>query len=242
MTQRGEDYAIEAVARPSLSSELVERMREMILEGELEAGKKVPERRLTELFGVSRTPLREAIKILAHEGYVALVPNRGAVVAEDDEAEIDELFPILAALEGLAGELAALRADEAMIGEITERTDALRRSFESRDRLVYFETNQAIHDGLLEASGNRSLIRQHGLIARRIFRARYQANLSEIRWREAIEEHEAMSAALKRRDPEGLGRTMRAHLMNKLRSIREGREAKRKGSEARTAASAGEFA
>ncbi|MEO9786344.1 MAG: GntR family transcriptional regulator, partial [Aurantimonas coralicida] len=87
------------LSRPALAVELTDRMRRMIMEGELQAGEKVPEKALTERFGVSRTPVREALKVLAHEGFVQLVPNRGAIVSGETMNELTELFPLVAALE-----------------------------------------------------------------------------------------------------------------------------------------------
>ncbi|TKT82486.1 GntR family transcriptional regulator [Aquamicrobium sp. LC103] len=208
------------LARPALSVELTDRVRELIMEGELKEGHKVPERYLTERFGVSRTPLREAIKVLAHEGFVVLVPNRGAVVAPQSLDEIEEILPIVGALEGLAGELAAQHASDADIRNISRLTDRLREAFEARDRPTYFQINQSIHAAIIQAAGNPALLRNHATFARRIYRARYQANLSESRWKEATEEHEKIAEALAARDAKGLGELLREHLSHKMRSIR----------------------
>lgn len=97
---------IEYLSRPALAVELTDRLRGLIMEGELKPGEKIPERMLTERYGVSRTPVREAVKVLAAEGLVVLVQNRGAVVSKLTVAELEEIFPVLAALEGVAGELA----------------------------------------------------------------------------------------------------------------------------------------
>ncbi|WP_185983466.1 GntR family transcriptional regulator [Aureimonas mangrovi] len=208
------------IARPALSVEITDRLRAMIMEGELAEGEKVPERRLTELFAVSRTPLREAIKVLAHEGFVTLVPNRGAVVAPQSLREVEELMPIVAALEGAAGELAAEAASASEIEAIGEMTRALRTAFEAGDRPAYFDLNQRIHAAIIAAARNPTLARTHATLAQRVYRARYQANLSSERWREATEEHEAIAVSLASRDAARLGAALRAHLTHKLRSLR----------------------
>ncbi|SFA96985.1 DNA-binding transcriptional regulator, GntR family [Poseidonocella pacifica] len=205
--------------RKALAVELTDMLREIILEGELSPGEKVPEKALTERFGVSRTPLREAMKVLAAEGLIDLVPNRGAFIASQTEEELSDLFPVLASLEGLAGELAAAAASEAQIAEIRRLTQALRTSHEEADRPTYFAINQAIHAAILEASGNECLRRTHALVAYRIQRARYQANLTQRRWTEAVSEHERIAEALVARDAGGLGQLMKAHMLNKLHSI-----------------------
>ncbi len=207
------------VIRPALSAEISDRMRRMIMEGELKAGEKVPEKALTERFGVSRTPIREALKILAHEGFVELVQNRGAIVARQTMAELDELFPVIAALEGAAGELAATIATRDAIAVLGALVVKLRKAHDAGDRPTYFEINQAIHAGILQAADNPTLAKHHAILAQRVFRARYQANLSPERWLQATEEHEAIQRALEARDGHRLGALMREHLMHKLQAL-----------------------
>jgi len=160
--------APDPIGRTALAVEITNRLRQMILEGQLEPGEKVNEKRLTEQFGVSRTPLREALKVLANEGLLDLIPHRGAVITRQSEAELAEVFRVLAALEGLAGELAADHAGEAALQEITALTRDLRRSFEQSDRPTYFRINQAIHNAILAAAGNDTLLRSHELLAFRV--------------------------------------------------------------------------
>ena len=187
------------LSRPALAVELTDRMRRMIMEGELQAGEKVPEKALTERFGVSRTPVREALKVLAHEGFVQLVPNRGAIVSGETMNELTELFPQIAA-----------------IADLTRRLGA---AYEARDRPAYFEINQAIHSAILAAAANPTLSQHHAMVARRVYRARYQANLTPERWLTATREHEGIQAALEARDGPLLGSLMKAHLTHKLESL-----------------------
>ncbi len=213
------------LVRPVLAVELTDRIRRMIMEGELKPGEKVPERELTLRFGVSRTPVREALKVLANEGFVQLLPHRGAMVSRQTPEELSEIFPVIAALEGVAGELAAERASDEEIGRVTEMTRALRLSYEAGDRPRYFDINQAIHKTILAAARNKTLAQQHAALAGRIYRARYAANLEKQRWLAAIREHEAIAAALSQRDGQKLGRLMKEHFENKLRSLLSGGEA-----------------
>ena len=207
------------LVRPALSAEISDRMRRMIMEGELKAGEKVPEKALTERFGVSRTPIREALKVLAHEGFVELVQNRGAIVSRQTSAELQELFPVIAALEGAAGELASTIATPKAIESLGVLAVELREAYEAKDRPTYFRINQAIHAGILVAAGNSTLVKHHAILAQRVFRARYQANLSPERWLQATEEHEAIQRALEARDGRRLGELMRQHLMHKLEAL-----------------------
>lgn len=208
------------IGRTALAVEITNRLRQMILEGQLDPGEKINEKRLTEQFGVSRTPLREALKVLASEGLLSLIPHRGAVITRQSEAELDEVFRVLAALEGLAGELAAEQAEDRTLQEIVHLTNDLRRSFEQADRPTYFRINQAIHNAILAATGNDTLMRSHELLAFRVQRARYQANLTPDRWRAAVEEHEAIAEALLARNAERCSKLMRDHLLQKFASIK----------------------
>lgn len=210
----------ERIGRTALAVEIANRLRQMILEGQLKPGEKVNEKLLTERFGVSRTPLREALKVLASEGLLDLIPHRGAVITRQSEEELAEVFRVLAVLEGLAGELAAENADDAALEEIDALTRRLRESFERSERPVYFQINQAIHRAILAAAGNETLQRSHELLAYRVQRARYQANLTPERWRAAVEEHEAIAAALRARDAQQAGSLMKAHLLRKFAAIR----------------------
>ena len=208
------------IGRTALAVEIANRLRQMILEGQLQPGEKINEKALTEQFGVSRTPLREALKVLAAEGLLDLIPHRGAVITRQSEAELSEVFCVLAALEGLAGELATMQADAETVQDIEEMTAALRRTYEEADRPTYFRINQAIHKAILAAAGNVTLLRTHELLAFRVQRARYQANLTPERWRAAVEEHEAIIEALRTRDAERCGKLMKDHLLSKFASIK----------------------
>jgi DNA-binding GntR family transcriptional regulator len=215
MEARNENHLV----RPVLAVELTDRIRRMIMEGDLKPGEKVPERELTLRFGVSRTPVREALKVLAAEGHVQLLPNRGAIVSRQTLEELAEIFPIIAALEGVAGELAAARATNDDIAGICELTKRLRITYDAGDRPRYFEINQQIHTAILGAAGNKTLSQHHAALAVRIYRARYAANLEKKRWLAAIKEHEAIALALVQRDGPRLGRLMKEHFQNKLRSL-----------------------
>lgn len=207
------------IGRTALAVEITNRLRQMILEGQLQPGEKIREKILTQQFGVSRTPLREALKVLAAEGLLELIPHRGTLVTKQSDSEIAEVFQVLAALEGLAGELAARHASAELLEDIFGMTERLRQSYEQSDRPTYFRINQEIHKALLNAAGNETLVKSHELLAHRVQRARYQANLTPARWRSAVEEHEAIAEALSNRDARKTAELMRDHLLKKLQSI-----------------------
>lgn len=206
---------IQTIERPSLHAELVERLRSLVIEDELKPGEKVPEKALCEAFGVSRTPLREALKVLASEGLIVLQANRGARVSEITIGELDKTFPIIAALEQLAGELACEKLSDAGIANVEKRHKEMVAAYRNNDRHAYFQANQAIHNAIIAGAGNDILETHHRLLASRVRRARFMVNLSDERWAEAIAEHEQMIALLKARNAQGLGALLRTHMLNK---------------------------
>jgi DNA-binding GntR family transcriptional regulator len=229
------------IRRRSLHDELVDRLREMVLEGVLPAGKRVPEKELCTQFAVSRTPLREALKVLASEGLLELLPNRGAVVTLLTEKDIEDAFPVLANLEGMVGELACARISDEEIVEIQTQHGKMVDCYKRGDRPTYFAINQLIHDHIMAAAGNDVLADVHRLISLRLRLARYSANMSDERWRHAVEEHEEFLEPLKARNGERLAALLKTHIENKakavLDSLRAARsDGARRNAETRTAA------
>lgn len=215
----------DSIKRPTLHEELVERLRNLVVEDVLKPGEKVPEKQLCDSLGVSRTPLREALKVLASEGFVVLQANRGARVASVTREELENTFPVLATLEQLAGEFACQHMDSAEIELIERRHADMLKAYKSHDRQAYFKANQDIHQALIRGARNDILESHHKLLAARVRRARFMANLSDERWAQAIDEHEAMMGLLRDRDADGLGKSMKLHMMNKLSALVKALEA-----------------
>jgi DNA-binding GntR family transcriptional regulator len=209
-------------ARPtaSLHEGLLVALRDFIVEGNLADGARVPERALCERFNISRTPLREALKVLAAEGLIELLPNRGARVRELSPADIRELFDVMGGLEALAGRLACERISEAEFAEIERIHHDMYRFYLRRDMHGYFHCNQAIHQLIVAAAGNATLSATYAGLAGRIRRVRYSANLAKDRDRlgEAMREHEAILDALRRRAGPELSDILFLHLRNKLKA------------------------
>lgn len=210
----------EPIARRSLHDELVERLRGMISSGALAPGEKIQEKVLCQQFGVSRTPLREALKVLASEGIVTLQPHRGATVASLSVPELEEVFPVMGALESLSGEIACRLITDQEIAKIASLHRNMVEHWRRRELQPYFKLNQAIHQAILEATHNETLISVYRGLAGRLLTARYVANMSEDRWREAVAEHEAILTALQARDGPGLAVILKSHLANKLATVR----------------------
>lgn len=205
-----------ARARPvrrTKPTEVAARIREMILEDELPPGAPIRERQLAERLGVSRTPLREALKLLAAEGLVELAPRRGATVAAPSRAEIRELLEVLGGLEGFAARLACGRAQPAQLRELRALHHEMVAAWLRGDRLGYFHRNQTIHRAIVQLAGNRALSDYHRAINARVYRARYICNLRTRRWEQAIREHEQILDALERRDAAAVGSLLETHVL-----------------------------
>ncbi|MCE4224070.1 GntR family transcriptional regulator [Methylobacterium sp. C25] len=204
----------------SLHGEVLTRLRDFIVEGNLSAGARIPERDLCERFGISRTPLREALKVLASEGLVDLLPNRGARVRHLGERELADLFDVMGGLESLAGRLACERMTTEDYEVIEKLHHEMYSFFIRKDLHGYFAKNQAIHENIVAITKNDALISTYTTYAGRVRRARYSANLDEDRdrWGEAMREHEEILDALRRRDGAGLSDILFRHLRNKHRA------------------------
>lgn len=207
------------IVRKSLHEELVDHLHAMILGGDLAPGEKVPERALCEQFGVSRTPLREALKIVATDGLVRLEQNRGAWVTEVTVQEIEEVFPVLAALEALAGELACHNITAKELSAIRAVHDRMGLCFRKRDLDGYFRLNQEIHRAIVHAARNPTLATTWQSLSVRVQRARYLANMSDDRWSAAMAEHDSILQLLETRDAQRLGRLLSEHLLAKRDAV-----------------------
>jgi len=207
------------IGRRPLHEEAVDQLRDLIVRGELAPGTRLNERVLAAQLGISRTPLREAFKLLAAEGLVDLLPNRGAIVAPIEPARISETLAVMGALEGLAGELACRNASAERIAEIRALHYEMLATHARRDLAGYFRYNQAIHLKIVEASGNAVLANSYRQLNASVRRARYMANLSQERWDDAVREHERILAALAARDATRLKQLLRDHLAAKLAAV-----------------------
>lgn len=207
------------IVRRPLHEEATDRLRDMIVQGRLAAGERLNERLLTAQLGLSRTPLREAIKVLATEGLVELLPNRGAIVAPMDATRLGEALAVMGALEALAGELACLSASDAQINEIRALHYEMLAYHARGDLAGYFKFNQAIHLKIVKYSGNTVLYNTYRQLNGNVRRARYMANLSKERWDAAVREHGEILAALGARDVKRIKALLSDHLAHKLSSV-----------------------
>ena len=213
--------ALAPIKRQSLHDELTERLRHLIIEGNLVPGAKLSEKDLCDTFGVSRTPLREPLKVLATEGLVELTPNRDASVARLTLSDLEETFPIMGALEAVSGELACRHITDAGIARVRELHARMVAKYKASDLNSCFKLNEQIHDAIMDAARNPTLAQMQRGLSGRIRRARYMANMSPTRWSHAVEEYEAIVEALAARKGKRLAKILKAHLTNKLETVRK---------------------
>ena len=201
----------------SLHSRLVAGIRDIILRGEIAEGAKVPEAALCARFGVSRTPLREALKALATEGLVTLRPNRGAVVAPLDAAILAEVFEAKEALERFIGTAAANRTTANDLRALEELHADLRAAAAVPDR--YSALNAAFHDRLAAAAGNGQVQQIYAGLQAQVRRARHAVNHDPARIAASLAEHEGIMAALRIRAPLDLADRLARHNAATARAI-----------------------
>ena len=195
----------------SLHGNLVAQIRAILVDGELADGTRIPEGELCQRFNVSRTPLRGALKVLAAEGFVVLRPNRGAIVAPLDPAEIPPLFEFKGALERLIGLTAAERASDTEIAELEHIHLALDAAAVKGDYKLYTRLNYMFHRNLAAASKNAILTQNYDVIQQRIWRYRFIVNEYEKRCQESFAEHERIITALRARTPLDLAERLEFH-------------------------------
>ena len=211
--------ALPRVERQRLHDTVVDHLRRFIVEGVLEPGRKLNERELCETLGISRTPLREALKVLAAEGLIEISPNRGASVSKMSEAELREMFELMSGLEAFSGELACERITAAEIAEIKALHYAMLACRAQNDLAGYYSRNQAIHDKINEAARNSALRQTYISVNRRLQALRFRSNYQITKWDRAIHDHAEMLEALDARDGKRLASILRHHLLEKRDAV-----------------------
>jgi DNA-binding GntR family transcriptional regulator len=207
---------------PTLPAGAAEHLRELIIEGELAPGTRLNERALGERLGISRTPLREALRVLAAEGLVLLHPNRGAQVVSLSGDDVRESFEVMSSLEALSGELACQRITDAEVAEIKALTFEMLACHARADLPAYYRLNRRIHDQINRAARNALLERTYRTLNLRIQALRFRSNFERGKWNRAAREHLAMVEALEARDGAALAALLRTHLYQKGEAVLEG--------------------
>lgn len=200
------------IAWRSLHETVTARLRDLIVEGHLPEGSRIIEKQLCEKLGISRTPLREAFKVLAVEGLIEIQPNRGAIVRRIETREARDMLTVISRMEALAGELACANATDAEIAGVRVLHDRMMELFAKRERMLYFGVNQSIHLEIVRIARNDVLRAMHAQLHARMKRIRFRGNDIPGNWAAAVADHERIIAALEARDGKLLGALLQKHL------------------------------
>ena len=202
------------LAAPALYEQVAERLRNRIFAHELPQGGWIDEQALALEYGISRTPLREALKVLAAEGLVVLKPRRGCYVTELSEQDIDEVFPVMAMLEGRVAELAARRATGADFSRLAAIHLELEEHAATNNADRFFEANQRFHTALQEIAGNRYLAQLIDDARKLIKLTRRDSLRLEGRLKQSLQEHREILEALRAKDAALARQAMHDHLLS----------------------------
>ncbi len=211
----------ESISIKLIHDELLTKLRDCIITGKLRSGEKIPEKDLCDHFGISRTPLREALKVLAYEGLVVLNHNRGAIVKPLTMQDITEAFPIYSRLEALAGELACKQLSQREMDELQALHDKMAACYERGDLRGLRAANENIHSRIQAASRNRNLVQIMRAVSGRVRRIRLSITIPETRLACALIEHEQIMVALEKRDSSLLSLAIRDHIGNTFQFFRD---------------------
>ncbi len=209
--------------RKSLAEEAADTLREFVLLGKLEAGMPVPERDLAEALGISRTPLKEALRILENEGLIVYGPTRRPRVADPTQEELAQNLAVLGALEALAGELACEHATEEEIARVVELGQRMANAPDGTDPLEFFGWDMEFHETIVRASRNAPLQETHHRYNARLWRARFISSKLRTGRDSTLGQHEDIMDALSRRDKAATAKHMRRHLETAVSNIAKAR-------------------
>ncbi len=203
-----------SLAPRALYQEVAELLRQRIFRRELEPGSWIDEVKLAQEYGISRTPLREALKVLAAEGLVTMKVRRGAYVTEVSERDLSDVYHLLALLESDAAAVVAERATDAQVKELQKLHHELEAAVKNRDK--FFAVNERFHMRLLELADNRWRDQMVADLRKVMKLNRHNSLLKSGRIQESLAEHAALMDALVRRDREAARERMQEHFRNGL--------------------------
>lgn len=201
------------ISRGALHETVAKRLLDMIVVGRLPAGEVIRELEVCKELGISRTPMREALKVLAADDIVALLPGRGAVVVAPSADDVKGALYAVGAIEGACAPLACANITAGELAAIRDLHGRMVRHHRRNERLKYFRTNLRIHEKIVAASRNAFLIGLHRKLVLKVRRIRFLGNAQLSWWDQAIREHEQMLGCLKARDGEALARILRMHMI-----------------------------
>jgi DNA-binding GntR family transcriptional regulator len=212
---------MKAIQKKTLHEEIANNLRDMIMSGELREGDKIKENDLCDMMGISKTPLREALRVLSAEGLIRLIPNRGSYVTTPTFEEIKEMFDVMSVLEGVCARTAAEKMNGKDFSKLEKLHNKLEESFRRRDQKKYIHQNNSYHALVQELAGNKTLNQIVNGLRQKILLYRFQSlNLPE-RFEQSIREHRDLLAAFRNRDPEKAEMLMTSHLKKQCEALEQ---------------------
>ena len=203
-----------------LAQEAAKRIRDMIRKGTLKKGDRILEEPMCKAMGVSRTPLREALRILNSEGLIELIPNKGAYVAQPSIEDIEKMFFVMSILEGTCARLCAEKMDERGLDRLDDLYRKLEEHCQAEDREKYMAVNHSFHSLVQERAGNKVLSEVINGLRQKILLYRYRQIYQPGRLRESMQEHRDLQKAFRERNPEAAERFMKEHLMRQFIALK----------------------
>jgi DNA-binding GntR family transcriptional regulator len=210
---------LKVIEKKTLHEEIANNLRELIMSGELHEGDKIKEDELCSSMGISKTPLREALRVLSVEGLIKLVPNRGSFVSTPTFEEIREMFDIMSVLEGICARTAAKKMSAKDLATLEKLHNRLENNFKRRAQREYIRINNQFYAFVQELAGNRTLNQIVNGLRQKILLYRYQSlNLPE-RFEQSIQEHRDLIKAFRKKDPKKVETLMRRHLQKQCDAL-----------------------
>ncbi|MFZ0240397.1 MAG: GntR family transcriptional regulator [Desulfobacterales bacterium] len=207
------------IKKATLHIQIADALREMIMIGELKNGDKINENDLCTAMGISKTPLREALRVLSAENLISLVPNRGAYVTKPSTAEIKEMFAVMSVLEGVCARAAVAKMTPADFVHLEELHAELEEKFNCRDQEEYIRINNRYHSFVQELAGNRTLNQIVTGLRKKILLYRFQSLSLPGRFEDSIQEHRELLEAFRNRSASKAEKIMKNHLHRQSQAI-----------------------
>ena len=207
------------IEKATLHMRIADSLREMIMTGELKEGDRINENELCSAMGISKTPLREALRVLSGEGLISVVPNRGSFISKPTLSEIREMFEVMSVLEGVCARAAAAKMDSAQLHVLEKLHDGLEGEFQRRDPKAYIRINNRYHAFVQELAGNRTLNQIVDGLRKKILMYRFQSLNLPGRFEESIREHRELLDAFRDRRAQKAERIMKGHLMKQSAAL-----------------------
>ncbi len=210
---------MKAIQKKTLHQEIANNLREMIMSGELKEGDKIKENELCEMMEISKTPLREALRVLSAEGLTRLIPNRGCYVTTPTIEEIKEMFDVMSVLEGVCARTAAEKMAAKDFDNLEALHGELEENFRRRDQKEYIRQNNSFHACVQELAGNKTLNQIVNGLRQKILLYRFKSLNLPGRFEQSIREHRDLLEAFRRRDAETAETLMKTHLKNQREAL-----------------------